>query len=820
MPNVNASTATTPFDPIQTVIDAANAYGVDPDFALRIAHQESGINPNVRDSSAGAIGTMQLMPGTAKDLGVDPRDKTANIYGGVRYLKQLQDQFGNNPSIVAGAYNAGPGRMRSYLAGRADLPAETQNYITSVSNSPMSARVLGYTSAPSAAAAPSVQNFVANPTQSAQPAAGGNDWIAAPNTDKAPSATAAPTGGDNADDWIAAPDASKAPGAAGAGGANDWITLPGAPAASTTVAAPSSRPSSLMDVLRSIGSGLRGAAEGTAGLPGDLEAGVNWVGNKVLPLPSGAAQPGSAGAIPAPPTSAQIDKGVSAIAGPAYQPRTKAGDYAKTIAEFAPAAIGGEGGVVRRAAQVVVPAVSSQAAGDAAAAAGASPGVQDAIRVAMAIGAGAPLSRPTTGPVNQVVAAADRLGVKVPRYMASDGPVLPQLAQGAKAVPLAGSPITNSASKLSQGLEDAINTIAPNTPAEAAGRAAKAGLTKSITKDAPAQVSAMYDTVDNAITNPNARVPLTNTAQKMQQLMAARDNANLPEWGPAMKTLAAAVTDPKGMNYAGIKQLRSYFGETMPDQLIAEGLSPGETKQLYGPLTQDLQSAVLAGGGQPALDAWTQANTLAKLKADQREQLYKIIGTDGDTAPEAVFGRLSQLAGTKSTADIALLRQAKQAMGPQAWQQVGNATISRLGRDAQGNFSPDRFIGPNGYAGLSDQAKGVLFTPQQRSALDDLNTVSNRVNEKISKFANTSRTAHVSQAAELLGGLWLHPVGTVVGIAGTRTAAHLLAMPAVAQAAVRLGRAQLAGSVSRATLAHNALASAIVANQLPTTGQQ
>lgn len=87
------------FDAAQNIIDTANKYDVDPDFALRIAHQESGINPNVKDSSAGAIGIMQLMPGTAKGLGVDPRDPAQNIDGGVRYIKQLQDQLG--PDISA-----------------------------------------------------------------------------------------------------------------------------------------------------------------------------------------------------------------------------------------------------------------------------------------------------------------------------------------------------------------------------------------------------------------------------------------------------------------------------------------------------------------------------------------------------------------------------------------------------------------------------------------------------------------------------------------------------------------------------------------------
>jgi hypothetical protein len=115
---------------IQAIYAASNKYGVNPQFAMNIFHQESGINPNVRDSSAGAIGIGQLMPDTARNLGVDPRDPYQNIDGSVRYMRQMQDQFGT-PALTAAAYNAGPGRVRQYLNGRG-LPLETQNYIKSV----------------------------------------------------------------------------------------------------------------------------------------------------------------------------------------------------------------------------------------------------------------------------------------------------------------------------------------------------------------------------------------------------------------------------------------------------------------------------------------------------------------------------------------------------------------------------------------------------------------------------------------------------------------------------------------------------------------
>ncbi len=423
------------------------------------------------------------------------------------------------------------------------------------------------------------------------------------------------------------------------------------------------------------------------------------------------------------------------------------------------------------------------------------------------------------------VQAAERIGVAIPKFMATEGPVAPALAQGAKAVPFAGKPVITAANQTRSGLQNAIDTAAPRTAPDVAGQAAKDAITQNIKVDAPAAVSALYGKLEGgpngggSLTDPTVQVPLTNTMQKMQQLQSARANANLPEWSPNMKILAQAVTDPQGMNYAGIKQLRSYLGQGAPQTLIAEGVNPQEARQLYGPLTEDLKNAVYLGGGQPALNDFTEANTLAATSAAQRKQLYKIVGSKGDVAPEAVFSRLATAAGTGSAADLALLQQAKSAMGPQAWGQVGGGIISRLGRDPQGNFSPDRFIGPSGYAGISPSAKSILFTPQQKSALDDLSTVSNQVSAKLSKYENTSRTAPTLEAASLLGGL-AHPVGTIATLAGARLAASALARPAVSRAATNLGRVQLMGASTGAIMARRAALAAAIRAEFPATAGQ
>jgi len=109
-------------------------YGVDPDFAKYVISKETGTMKNAERavSPKGAAGIMQLMPGTAKDMGVkDVFDPYQNIEGGIKYLAMLEKKYGD-PKLVAIAYNWGPGNTDKWLKAGADakkLPKETQMYI-------------------------------------------------------------------------------------------------------------------------------------------------------------------------------------------------------------------------------------------------------------------------------------------------------------------------------------------------------------------------------------------------------------------------------------------------------------------------------------------------------------------------------------------------------------------------------------------------------------------------------------------------------------------------------------------------------------------
>lgn len=111
------------------VAELSARYDLSPALIEALVWQESRWHADAV-SHAGARGLAQLMPGTARDLGVDPRDPFANLEGGARYLRQQLDRFGGSLEKALAAYNSGPGRV--IRSGGVPRIRETQHYVAAI----------------------------------------------------------------------------------------------------------------------------------------------------------------------------------------------------------------------------------------------------------------------------------------------------------------------------------------------------------------------------------------------------------------------------------------------------------------------------------------------------------------------------------------------------------------------------------------------------------------------------------------------------------------------------------------------------------------
>jgi soluble lytic murein transglycosylase-like protein len=116
----------------RVLTQAAAENGLPAEFFIRLIWQESRFNPHAV-SPKGALGIAQFMPRTASERGLaDPLEPLTALRESASYLRELRTTFRGSLGLAAAAYNAGPGRVEAWLAGRRGLPEETRNYVLSI----------------------------------------------------------------------------------------------------------------------------------------------------------------------------------------------------------------------------------------------------------------------------------------------------------------------------------------------------------------------------------------------------------------------------------------------------------------------------------------------------------------------------------------------------------------------------------------------------------------------------------------------------------------------------------------------------------------
>lgn len=450
-----------------------------------------------------------------------------------------------------------------------------------------------------------------------------------------------------------------------------------------------------------------------------------------------------------------------------------------------------------------------------------------------ALGVGAALARQNAkAPISDLVRASQRLGVDLPKAAASDKMLTQRVGQVVSNIPIGGGPLRKASEKAVSQLGDAAEGVASTfgkgkafTPAEA-GDTTRLALERYIGPTTKARVTKAYDAVDELV-DKSVTSPLNRTATVAAGILSRRKEAALKGPGGAVELIAEAAGRPAGLTYEGIKLLRTRVGEMLDNSILPADISQAELKQIYGALTEDLKTAVGKAGGSKALSAFERANRYNMLVQQRRENLMRLLGAKND---EGVFDRLVRSAGSKSSADLNLLLQARKAIPADEWDDIMSGVVARLGRGqtsfekagqtmnatgVPGEFSAERFL--TAYSNLSPGGRNILFKSTGAGgsgladALDDIALVSTRFKE-LNRFANPSGTGQamiggsqvISGGGAVLGAV--DPVTFAASIIGPNLIARALSRPATARALAGWGRVYNGHAVSPTRVSSQALA--------------
>ena len=391
-------------------------------------------------------------------------------------------------------------------------------------------------------------------------------------------------------------------------------------------------------------------------------------------------------------------------------------------------------------------------------------------------------------------------------------------------MPVGGTPLKKASRLAVQQIDDAAMAAQKSLGSgdrALAGGAVREGISDYSKNILGERISALENDVAKAM-DPQKLTPLAKTRQLAQEIVTKRQAGALQGEGKAVGLVSDAIKR-EGMTFDGIRTLRTSIREMLDSpSLIPADISQGELKRIYTSLSDDLRIAAQHADGKEGLAAFERANRKEALFAREREALQKILGRNA--SDEKVADNLLAMAGNTSRANARDLLRARSAVSKETWNELASSALARMGRDNEGNFSPDRFL--TAWGKLNNGSKKILFTsPDVARALDDIATVSSRF-KKLNEFANPSGTGQTVAGGSYLAGAFLDPMTVLGSIAGTNVMARLMAKPQAVKEIAAYARAyELAAKApsrrSAETLAIRARSLALLAaNDNPSAASQ
>lgn len=413
-----------------------------------------------------------------------------------------------------------------------------------------------------------------------------------------------------------------------------------------------------------------------------------------------------------------------------------------------------------------------------------------------------------------VAQSARDIGVTLPRAVTSDRASVQQMGKVVANVPIAGQPLRNASKTAIEQLDAAAKKAQDDLGSGdrvLAGDRVRTGL-QEFSKAMDTKIDDMEKGLSSTM-QPDRLSPLHSTRRLASTIQKERTtNANTSR-SRALAEVEEALSRP-GMTFEGLRGLRTKIRnlrDVNPDQLTTNDFDKAELSRLYGALTDDLKLAAKNAGGDNALNEFNKVVAKEAEIAKDRESLQRVLGRN--MSDEALSDKLFRMAGDKSTANIQDLAKVRMAVSKETWDELSSSVIARMGRDAEGQFTPERFT--TSWGRLSDGGKNLLFDAETRKSVDAIASVSSRF-KKLNEYANPSGTGMTTVGSSYLAGAFLDPMTTASALLGTYATAKMLAKPASAKALADYAKAyevavRMPGQTSQSALANKAKALALVA---------